>query len=134
MKDDYIALTLNKDDRRKIYNAKNFAEKMKENPSYLEKKMINLLDNLKVQYDFQRIIFISSKDRHIDKFYIADFFVNKRNIIIEVDGKFHEQQQEKDKARIEDIQKHYPELGVIRWRNEDFFLEESVNQLCKLLN
>ena len=93
-----------------------------------------LLDTLNIKYDFQHVIYILTKDNQLDKFYIADFFIRDKNIAIEVDGKFHEMQVEKDNARITDIQNHYPEIGFIRWKNEDFKSEKSIKLLRTILS
>lgn len=134
MEKDYTVVQINSSSKGKISCAKKFATKMQKHPSYLEKKMMYLLDTLNIKYDFQHVIYILTKDNQLDKFYIADFFIRDKNIAIEVDGKFHEMQVEKDNARIMDIQNHYPEIGFIRWKNEDFKSEKSIKLLRTILS
>lgn len=100
--------------------AKEYAEDMQNEPSPLEKKMIEFLDCHNIQYQFQKIFYIKGKDRKINRFFIADFYIPSRNVILETDGKFHDKQKEYDDARTKIIEKHYPNVHVIRWRFDDF--------------
>jgi very-short-patch-repair endonuclease len=61
--------------------------------------------------------------------YIVDFYCHARQLVIEVDGKIHDLQQEQDKARENALK----ELGfqIVRFRNEDVLssLPEIIQQL-----
>lgn len=61
-----------------------------------------------------------------ERFFIADFFCDEKKIILEVDGKIHEKQRERDKMRTEICKK----LGyrTVRVKNEDI-----INNLNKVL-
>lgn len=50
--------------------------------------MKQILDDFNILYDFQHVIYIHN-NYVINRFYIADFFVPKFNLIIELDGKYH---------------------------------------------
>ena len=112
-------------------SSKQFSEEMKLEPSELEKRMQQFLDNLSIQYDFQRVFNIKKKSGAIKQYYIADFYVPSKNLIIETDGKFHDQQVDKDELRTKIIQKHYPGIKILRWRWHDF---ESLIKLKELAN
>ena len=58
--------------------AKHYAEEMKKEPSALEKKMIELLDNHNIIYEFQKPLYIQEKDSMIKRFYIADFYTSQK--------------------------------------------------------
>lgn len=58
--------------------------------SFLDRKEINMY------YEFQKIIYIHKKCS-IEKFYIADFYFKKYNLIIEIDGEYHDSSEQKDK-------------------------------------
>ena len=114
-------------------NAEGHTFEMRKHPSYLEQKMIELLDSWKVQYEFQKIIYIRSKGGFIKQYYIADFYIPKKHLIIEVDGQFHKEQSSLDELRTKTIQKHYPKITVARWENRDFTCYNSLKQLKKLV-
>lgn len=103
---------------------KNAAEKnakeMVKNPSELEKRMQEFLDDLHIPYDFQRIFYLKNKWGKIYQFFIADFYIWSKDLIIETDGKFHEDQKEYDEWRTKAIQEHYPHTEIIRWKWGDF--------------
>ena len=68
------------------------AEDMKTWPSPLEKRMKGFLDKYDIPYEEQKIFYIVADDGWIIRYYIADFYVPDSKVIIEVDGKFHEDQ------------------------------------------
>jgi len=81
------------------------------NPTPAEAKMWELLSNKKLDgYKFRR--------EHIIGMYIADFVCLKQNLIIEIDGGYHDsiEQQEKDQERTNWLKEHG--FRVIRFKNE----------------
>ena len=96
------------------------AKKMMNNPSELEKRMQAFLNRQNILYDFQKIFYLKDRRGKIFQFFIADFYVPDKNIIVETDGKFHENQKEYDEWRTEAIQEYYPHTDVIRWKWGDF--------------
>ena len=85
-------------------------------PSPLEERMIKFLVEHSIHYEPQKIFYIYKEDGWIERYFIADFFVPDRNIVIEVDGKkYHEHHSQKDKARDRLIQEHYPEVKILRY-------------------
>ena len=91
--------------------------------------MRDFLDDHGVDYEFQKIFYIYDDDGWIIRYYIADFYVPETDLIIEVDGKFHDNQKQHDKNRTKLIQEHYPEVDVYRWRWADFSDEDKVEEL-----
>lgn len=102
-------------------------------PSPLEERMKGLLDLHGIEYEFQRIFCIYADDGWIIRYYIADFYIPGKGIILEVDGKFHDGQRQHDKERTRIIQEHYPEVDVIRWTSKDFSSQSKVNWLIEKL-
>lgn len=100
-------------------NAEGHAYNMRKNPSWLEKKMIELLDSWGIVYEFQKIFYMRSSGGFIKNYYIADFYIPKKKIILEVDGKFHKEQAAFDEFRTRDIQKEYPMVDVVRFSWKD---------------
>ena len=72
-----------------------------------------------VIYEFQKIFYIYAKDGWIIRYYIADFYIPDKDIIIEVDGKFHDDQKLHDKNRTKTIQQQYPGVEVLRYTWND---------------
>ena len=114
---------------REIMRSAQFrAEEMKVYPSPLEERMINFLDTHGVRYELQYIFYIFKGD-WISKYYIADFYIPDRKIIIEVDGKFHDKHRQHDKQRTKDIQRQYPGIEVLRYQWNDFSNDGKMRKL-----
>ena len=96
------------------------ARKMRKSPSELEKRMQEFLNGQDISYDFQKIFYLKDTRGKIFQFFIADFYVPDKNLIVETDGKFHEDQKEYDEWRTEAIKEYYPHTDVIRWKWGDF--------------
>ena len=62
------------------------------NATYAEKLLKTFLTG-KIDFEFQKIIYTDNKH-----FFIADFYIPSKNLIIELDGEYHDEakQQEKD--------------------------------------
>lgn len=110
-------------------NAEYRANEMKAWPSPLEERMRDFLDEHCIDYEFQKIFYISGHDGWILRYYIADFYIPDKDIIIEVDGKFHNTQKQKDKIRTRIIQESYPEVEVLRFTYEDLNDEDTMEEL-----
>ena len=77
----------------------------------------------------QKIFYICAKDGWIVRYYIADFYVPDKCIIIEVDGKFHENRRQHDKDRTKNIQESYPEVEVLRYTWQDLSDQRKMQDL-----
>lgn len=95
------------------------------NATYAERLLKNFLTG-KIDFEFQKIIYTDKKH-----FFIADFYIPSKNLIIELDGEYHDnaKQQEKDIWRTKVLKS----LGyrVIRFKNKQII--ES-NNLFWVLN
>lgn len=110
-------------------SAKFKAEEMKAWPSPLEERMQQFLDDNWVFYQFQKIFYITADNGYILRYYIADFYIPEKKIIIEVDGKFHDNQRQHDRDRTRAIQKQYPGIEVIRFTFEDLRNDDKLRDL-----
>ena len=119
--------------REVIWSAEARAAEMQDFPSPLEERMKRYLDTYRIDYEFQKIFYIRKEDGWIVTYYIADFFIPERNIIIEVDGKFHSKQKQKDKNRTKEIQEYYPEVRVLRYTWDDLSDIDKMTRLMKKL-
>ena len=119
--------------REVIANAEYRASQMDTWPSPLEERMKGFLDENYVEYESQKIFYIYDEDGWIKRYYIADFFIPQRNVIIEVDGKFHDDHKQKDRDRTRDIQQQYPEIEVLRYKWKDLSdLDMMDDLLCRI--
>ena len=95
------------------------------NATYAERLLKTFLDG-KIDFEFQKIIYTDNKH-----FFIADFYIPSKNLIIELDGEYHDniKQQDKDIWRTQILKS----LGyeVIRFKNKQII--ES-NDLFWVLN
>lgn len=119
--------------REMIAQAEYRAGEMVAFPSKLEERMISFLDDLGICYEFQKIFYIYADDGWIIRYYIADFYVPDKNIIIEVDGKFHDRQRLHDKHRTKMIQEHYPDVEVLRYTWNDLSDSDRMEELRWIL-
>ena len=102
-------------------------------PSRLEEKMKELLDSHDIDYECQKIFYIYADDGWIIRYYIADFYIPNKSIIIEVDGKFHNKQKQHDKTRTRTIQEQYPNVTVLRYTWNDFTDSIKMNELLNII-
>lgn len=114
--------------------ARHYVQEMKQEPSALERRMQDFLDSKRIQYEFQKPLYIKKKNTRIRKFYIADFYIPDKNLIIETDGKFHDNQIIQDEKRTKDIQKFYPNVKILRWRWHDFDSLVKLEELMSYLH
>ena len=126
-------------DKKTIHNkeikssAEYRAEEMKVWPSPLEEKMKFFLDSQDIRYEQQKIFYIYADDGWIIRYYIADFYIPSKSIIIEVDGKFHNKQKQHDKTRTRTIQEQYPDVTVLRYTWNDFTDSIKMNELLNII-
>lgn len=121
-------------DRTEIYNrevravAQYRASQMAIWPSPLEEEMKKILEGNNIEYEFQKIFYIYEGSMII-RYYIADFFVPKANLIIEVDGKFHDKHRLHDKNRTKEIQRENKDVEVLRFNRKDLHDPVRINDL-----
>jgi hypothetical protein len=116
-----------------ISNAEYRANQMIVWPSPLEERMEEFLDNNGIYYESQKIFYIRAYDGWIKTYYIADFYIPEKHIIIEVDGKFHDEHKQHDKMRTREIQEHYPGIEVLRYKWEDLYDKIKMDELLNLI-
>ena len=113
--------------------AKYRARQMDTWPSPLEERMKEFLDRHYVEYESQKIFYIYADDGWIIRYYIADFYIPEKEVIIEVDGKFHDEHKLHDKNRTKDIQEQYPSIEVLRYRWKDLSdMDKMDDLLCRI--
>lgn len=109
------------------------ANQMKVWPSPLEERMILFLEDNNILFETQKIFYIYADDGWISTYYIADFYIPAKKIIIEVDGKFHDKHKQHDRMRTKEIQNHYPGIEVLRYRWKDLSDTKIMDDLlCRL--
>lgn len=114
-------------------SAEKYAGEMRANPSPLEKAMMDFLKSYNIKYNFQKIYYIRSKGGFIKQYYIVDFYIPSKKIILETDGKFHREQADYDRTRSYIIQKNYPKVTIVRWNSSDFHSVTNMRKLLEIL-
>ena len=117
--------------RKIMASAQYRATEMKFFPSKLEERMINFLNKNHIVYECQKIFYIYADDGWIIRYYIADFFIPHKKIIIEVDGKFHNDHKQKDRDRTRAIQENYPGVEVLRYTWKDLSDKDKMENLLR---
>lgn len=108
-----------------IMCAKNYAEELRENATEAELRFMEIAKRKGLNLAFQVPIRIkdvfNEKTGKMGIFYIVDFLDKERRIIIEVDGGYHNnwEQRKKDSIRTQHLKKHG--YKVFRITNEDVF-------------
>lgn len=107
--------------------AERFREDLIKNQTPSEVLMKAHLKSLGYTYEFQKIFYVTTK-----KFYIADFYLKDFNIIFEIDGGYHfeEEQKVKDTIRTKDL-KNYGVISVLRITNGQCRNDERSRRLIK---
>ena len=88
-----------------------YAKKLRNNPTKAEKILWDKLKRNQLGVKFRR--------QHPIYLYIADFYCHEKKLVIEVDGDYHleKEQKENDKLREEDIKDFG--LKIVRFTNND---------------
>jgi hypothetical protein len=120
--------------REVMASAEYRASQMDTWPSPLEERMKGFLEENYIEYESQKIFYIYADDGWIIKYYIADFFIPHANIIIEVDGKFHDDHRQHDKMRTKEIQEQYPGIEVLRYKWKDLSDTDTMEELLDKLS
>jgi len=108
---------------KKFYpNIKDASRENRKNPTEAEKVLWEYLKDEQTGYKIRR--------QHIIDVYIADFVCLEKKVVIEVDGKYHDEQIDHDNARTEML--HIKGFSVIRFTNEEVTASpEKVQQQIK---
>lgn len=97
------------------------------NATYAERLLKTFLTG-KIDFEFQKIIYTDNKH-----FFIADFYIPSKNLIIELDGEYHDsiKQQDKDSWRT----KLLNSLGykVIRFKNKQITESRDLSWILNII-
>lgn len=72
--------------------AEHYKHILEVNATYAERVLYSFLTG-KIDFEFQKIIYTDNK-KH---FFIADFYIPSKNLIIELDGEYHDNIKQQDK-------------------------------------
>ncbi len=126
-------------DSRKRFNAKHYDELYQRAEEFrsdlikeqtpAEKHFKALLKSLKIEYEFQKILYTPTR------FYILDFFIPSKKIAYEIDGGYHttKKQKEFDKLRTE-VVKNNGIKEVYRFTNTDVLTDtqNTINRIIEI--
>lgn len=116
-----------------IKNAEGKAKYNRKNPSELDRKMMDLLNSQNIRYEFQKVIYIKSSGGFIKQYYIVDFYIPSRDIIIDVRAKKPDVPYPYGVEKKRIIKKAYPLYTVLEWYGYQFGSVENMKQLVSLL-
>ena len=117
-----------------IASANYRARDMQLYPSPLEMRMQKFLMENRVEYETQKIFYIYGDNSWIIRYYIADFYIPEKKIIIEVDGKkYHDHHKQHDKCRDRTIQDNYPEVEILRYTWSDLGNRDKMDRLLVMI-
>lgn len=115
--------------------ASHFRTKLVQNQTESETKFKALLKAASLEYSFQHVFYYPRKNGG-KGFYIVDFYLPEKNIVIEIDGGYHNstEQKQRDKDRSKAL-KAEGILEVLRYTNEEVTskTEEIINKLSTLV-
>lgn len=107
--------------------AEHYKHILEVNATYAEKLLKSFLTG-KIDFEFQKIIYTDNKH-----FFIADFYIPSKNLIIELDGEYHNdvKQQDKDIWRT----KLLNSLGykVIRFKNSQITESKNLSWVLNII-
>ena len=69
--------------------------------------------------------------QHPVNIYIADFYCHKFKLIIELDGDYHDQEEQKQKDEVRTEVLRLNDLKIIRFKNEE--VEQDINQVLTMI-
>lgn len=89
----------------KIRTAEEYAAQNRAKPYRGEAMFQDILDEQEIYMDYQVPIYLTDSSGKIERFYIVDFLDELNNIIIEIDGSFHDTPNQKklDEMRQKDL-------------------------------
>jgi RecG-like helicase/very-short-patch-repair endonuclease len=106
-------------------NIYELAKEMRKNPTETEEIVWQLVRNW-------WFFWLKFRRQHPFSTYIADFYCHEIKVVIEIDGKIHEQQKEYDRNRDEEMSEKW--IRVYRFTNQEVLdTENFVKQLEKIL-
>ena len=110
-----------------------FIDEMKDNPTEAEQLLCNALSSspYKDEFVFQYPIYLYDRKGFMERFYIADFYIPSKHLIIELDGKHHAQKIQHIKDSIRDYQINYMGYTVLRFDNIQIFRDRSCSQILR---
>lgn len=107
-----------------------FQKELIQRATKYEKDFSLFLVKNKIKFEFQKIVPITM-DSKIVKFFICDFYIPKKKLIIEIDGDYHLNREQVEKDRIKDYYLQGLKYKVIRIKNSE--IENSINFLKYIL-
>ena len=99
---------------------------LRENMTFAEKKLWTRLNNHQLGVRF--------KPQHPIDIFIADFYCHKHKLVIEIDGKYHDDNKDYDIGRTVELERF--DLKVIRFSNEQVIndIDSVVEEIKKSLH
>lgn len=116
-----------------VNKAWEFVDEMRRNPTEAESILCQALRNSPYnnEFCFQYPIYIYDRYGNMERFYIADFYIPSKNLIIELDGKHHGQNIQHIKDSIRDYQIKNIGYKILRFDNIQIFRDRRCSQVLR---
>ena len=98
------------------------------NATYAE-RLLRIFLAGKIDFEFQKIIYTDNKH-----FFIADFYIPSKNLIIELDGGYHETLEQKQKDAWRTGMLNSMGYKVIRFTNSQILSSYDLDWVLKIIN
>ena len=98
------------------------------NATYAERLLKTFLAG-KIDFEFQKIIYTDNKH-----FFIADFYIPPKNLIIELDGGYHETSEQKQKDAWRTGMLNSMGYKIIRFTNSQILSSYDLDWVLKIIN
>lgn len=112
-----------------IMEGKEVAKFLKKYPSTSELRIKDILDSNNIEYSYQVLMYASAKG-----YYIANFYLPKKQLILHVEGASRRQEPKYSKYRIFDYSHLFHKVQVLRIRTKDIkrvIFEEDLLKIVK---
>ena len=108
---------------------------LRAHPSELERSMRKFLKDYNIEFEFKKIFYIRSSGGFIKQFYIEDFYLPQKRLIISVGHKPFKSRNSKGQDYKEFmLKREYPNLKIVNWSYNDFQLASTMKELLNYIN
>lgn len=113
--------------------AKEKAAWLRSHPTETEKLLKDFLKNHGIKFLFKKVIFYRPRNTFMEQYNIADFFIPKKSVIINVGNVSFSRDDKYSMVKYEELCKYCPLVSVIHWSGADFRSYQNMKALLALL-
>lgn len=106
---------------------------LRSHPTETEKLLKDFLKEHSIKFLFKKAMFYKPMNTSMEQYNIADFFIPKKNTIINVGNVSFSRDDKYSIVKYEEFCKRYPSVSVIHWSGADFRSYQNMKALLALL-